>query len=324
MPGRNSLIRALILTSFGGLDNVVLTDVAEPEMPDDTVTVRVHAVALAPWDVGTTEGVFIAMGGMTTFPQILGWDFAGVVASVGSSVTEWEPGDRVLGFSPQPWTGIGAIADLVVLPPSLIAALPSELDFIAGATLPVTSLTAQQIVDAGGLQDGTIALVIGAAGAVGGVVVQLGRAQGARMIASVGKADFGYVRDLGAADAVDRAGDVAAQVKDLVPEGVDVTIDLVGPDVWQFALAATRTEGWFITASGMGRLPDVDRGITARAIAVQPDVTSLTSLAQRYANRSLTITTTVAGVFPLSHARQALEAVRQGNVRGKFVLDFQQ
>src|SRR5258708_32627787 len=128
-------MRALTLTSFGGLDGVVLTDVAEPEMPDDAVTVRVHAVALAKWDV-------------------------------------------------------------------------------------------------------TTALVIGAAGAVGGVVVQLGRDRGARMIASAGSADFGRVRDLGAADAVDRAGDVAAQVKDLVPEGVDVTIDLVGPAAWPSALAA--------------------------------------------------------------------------------------
>ena len=184
-------MRALTLTSFGGLDGVVLTDVAEPEMPDDAVTVRVHAVALAKWDVTTTEGVFVAMGGMTTFPQVLGWDFAGVISSAGSSVAGWEPGDRVLGFSPQPWTGTGVIAELVVLPPSMIAALPAELDFIAGATLPVTCLTAQQIVDAGGLRDGTAALVIGAAGAVGGVVVQLGRDRGARMIASAGSADFG-------------------------------------------------------------------------------------------------------------------------------------
>jgi len=312
------------LTSFGGLDGVVLTDVAEPEMPDHAVTVRVHAVALAKWDVTTTEGVFVAMGGMTTFPQVLGWDFAGVISSAGSSVAGWEPGDRVLGFSPQPWTGIGVIAELVVLPPSMIAALPAELDFIAGATLPVTCLTAQQIVDAGGLRDGTAALVIGAAGAVGGVVVQLGRDRGARMIASVGSADFGRVRDLGAADAVDRAGDVAAQVKDLVPEGVDVTIDLVGPAVWQSALAATRTGGRLITTSGPGSLPDVERGITALPVKVQPDAASLTSLAERYANRSLTMTTTVAGVFPLPRARQALEAVSRGKGREKYVLDLQQ
>src|SRR5260370_2712312 len=210
VAGEEGLMRGVTLERVGGLDGVVLTDVAEPEMPDDAVTVRVHAVALAKWDVTTTEGVFVTMGGMTTFPQVLGWDFAGVISSVGSSVAGWEPGDRVLGFRPQPWTGIGVIADLVVLPPSLIAALPAELDFIAAATLPVTSLTAQQIVDASGLQAGTTALVIGAACPVGGVVVQLGRARGARMIASVRGADFGRVRDPGAAAAVDPAARVPA------------------------------------------------------------------------------------------------------------------
>ncbi len=57
-------MRALTLTSFGGLDSVALSDAAEPEMPHDAVTVRVHAVALAPWDVGVTEGAFVAIGGI--------------------------------------------------------------------------------------------------------------------------------------------------------------------------------------------------------------------------------------------------------------------
>jgi hypothetical protein len=91
-------MRALTLTRFGGLDGVVLTDVAEPEMPDDAVTVRVHTVALAKWDVTTTEGVFVAMGGMTTFPQ-------------------------------------------VVLPPSMIAARPAELDY-ANRSLTMTTTVA--------------------------------------------------------------------------------------------------------------------------------------------------------------------------------------
>jgi NADPH:quinone reductase-like Zn-dependent oxidoreductase len=134
-------MRALTLTRFGGLDGVVLTDVAEPEMPDDAVTVRVHTVALAKWDVTTTEGVFVAMGGMTTFPQVLGWDFAGVISSAGPSVPGREPGDRVLGFSPQPRTGTGVIAELVVLPPSMIAARPAELDY-ANRSLTMTTTVA--------------------------------------------------------------------------------------------------------------------------------------------------------------------------------------
>ena len=113
------------------------------------MTVRVHAVALGPWDVATTEGLFAAAGGTTTFPQILGWDFAGTIAAAGALVPQWKPGDRVLGFSPQPWSGIGAAAELIAVPPDLIAALPAGLDFSVGATIPVTALTAQSTLDTG-------------------------------------------------------------------------------------------------------------------------------------------------------------------------------
>ena len=190
-------MRALTLTSFDGLDGVVLADVPEPQVGEDSVTVRVHAAALGPWDVATTEGMFASAGGLTTFPQTIGWDFAGTIAAAGTAVTQWKPGDRVLGFSPQPWTGIGAIAELIAVPPDLIAALPAELDFVTGATLPVTALTAHLAIENGQVQPGASLLVIGAAGAVGGVIVQLGAKLGAQIIASVAADDFQAVRELG-------------------------------------------------------------------------------------------------------------------------------
>ena len=60
------------------------------------MTVRVHAVALGPWDVATTEGMFAGAGGMTTFPQILGWDFAGTIAAAGPTAPT---GSRETGSS---------------------------------------------------------------------------------------------------------------------------------------------------------------------------------------------------------------------------------
>ena len=312
-------MRALTLTSFGGPDSVALADVPEPEAAGDAVTVRVHAVALGPWDVATTEGLFAGAGGMTTFPQILGWDFAGTIAAAGPAATTWQPGDRVLGFSPQPWSGIGAAAELIAVPPGLIAALPAGLDFRAGATIPVTALTAKLTLDTGEVQPGSSVLVIGAAGAVGGVVVQLGAQLGAQIIASVAADDFPAVRELGATHVVDRAADVAAQVRRHIAKGVDVTIDLAGPAVWPAAIDATRDGGRFITTSPAG-LPDTVRGITASAVGVQPDAPALTGLAQRFADGSLR--TRIADVRPVTQARDALEAVRHGSNHGKYVLEL--
>ena len=312
-------MRALTLTSFGGPDSVTLADIPAPEAAGDAVTVRVHAVALGPWDVATTEGMFAGAGGMTTFPQILGWDFAGIIAAAGAMVPQWKPGDHVLGFSPQPWSGIGAAAELIAVPPDLIAALPAGLDFSAGATIPVTALTAKLTLDTGKVQPRTSVLVIGAAGAVGGVVVQLGAQLGAQIIASVATDDFPAARELGATAVVDRAADVAAQVRRHIADGVDVTIDLAGPAVWQAALDATRDGGRFITTSPAG-LPDTVRGITASAVGVQPDALALTGLAQRFADGSLR--TRIADVLPVTRAREALEAVRHGSSHGKYVLEL--
>ena len=255
---------------------------------------------------------------MTTFPQILGWDFAGTVAAAGAMVPQWKPGNRVLGFSPQPWSGIGAAAELIAVPPDLIAALPAGLDFSA-ATIPVTALTAQLTLDTGQVQPGTSVLVIGAAGAVGGVVVQLGTQLGAQIIASVAAGDSAAVCKLGASAVVDRAADVAAQVRRLRAGGVDVTIDLAGPAVWQAAMDATRDGGRFVTTSPAG-LPDTVRGITAAAVGVQPDARALTALAQRFAGGSLR--TRIADVLPLTRAQEALEAVRHGGSHGKYVLEL--
>jgi NADPH2:quinone reductase len=314
-------MRALTLTSFDGLDGVVLADVPEPQVGEDTVTVRVHAAALGPWDVATTEGMFASAGGLTTFPQTIGWDFAGTIAAAGTAVTQWKPGDRVLGFSPQPWTGIGAIAELIAVPPDLIAALPAELDFVTGATLPVTALTAHLAIENGQVQPGASLLVIGAAGAVGGVIVQLGAKLGAQIIASVAADDFQAVRELGATETVDRTADLAAQVKKRIADGVDVTIDLAGPVVWGAAIDATRDGGRFVTTSPAG-LPDAVRGISTCAIAVQPDAPALTALARRFADGSLR--TRIAAVMPMTQARDVLEAMRRGSSHGKYVLDLQQ
>ena len=105
------------------------------------------------------------------------------------------------------------------------------------------------------------------------------------------------MRELGATAVVDRAADVAAQVRRHIADGVDVTIDLAGPAVWQAAIDATRDGGRFITTSPAG-LPDTVRGITASAVGVQPDALALTGLAQRFADGSLR--TRIADVRPVT------------------------
>jgi len=125
-------MRAVILTSFSGLEALELADLPEPTPREGEEVVSVRAVALGPWDLSAADGYFQQLGGSTAFPQVQGWDFAGQTAD----------GRRVLGFTAQPWMGVGALAEQIAMPAVLLAPLPGGLDWAQGAALPVTALTA--------------------------------------------------------------------------------------------------------------------------------------------------------------------------------------
>ncbi len=103
-------MRAVVLNSFDGPGAITVVDVDDPVAAGGQVLVRVEAAAVGPWDPQTTVGYFVALGGMATFPQVLGWDFSGTVVEIGPGVTGWSRGDSVLGYSPQPWTDWAAHA----------------------------------------------------------------------------------------------------------------------------------------------------------------------------------------------------------------------
>jgi hypothetical protein len=74
-------MRAVILTSFGGLAALELADLPEPTPGEGEEVVSVRAVALGPWDLSAADGYFRQLGGSTAFPQVQGWDFAGISRS---------------------------------------------------------------------------------------------------------------------------------------------------------------------------------------------------------------------------------------------------
>jgi NADPH:quinone reductase len=322
LMGRNGgmggvMVRAVVLSNFDGLGGVDVREFDEPVVTDDGVLIRVVYAALGPWDVATTHGAFVGAGGGNGLPQVLGWDFAGIVESVGSQVSGFTPGERVLGFSPQPWSGIGALAELIAVPAGMIAAVPTGLDLPAAAALPVSGLTAILTLDSAAVESADTVLVVGATGGVGGFVTQLAQARRARVIASVAASAADAARELGASEVVDRDGDLAGQIKELVGPGVDVTIDLVGPRVWPAELAATRDGGRFVTTTPAA-VPR-ERDITATSVGVQPDPSTLASLAQACAQGQLV--SRVARIVPLDQAVDALAALERGRAKGKVVVN---
>jgi NADPH:quinone reductase-like Zn-dependent oxidoreductase len=318
-------MRALVLIGFDGPSATALTEVADPVTGDDSVLVAVQAAGVGAWDAQTSRGAFAGAGGLTTFPQVLGWDFAGTVTRVGTGVTDWQPGDPVLGFSPQPWAGAGAFAEAIAVPASALARRPAGLAVEAAAALPVSILTADLAVraavpDAGA---GTPAaapsvLILGAVGGVGRLATQLAVAAGAVVIASVAADQAAMATALGATLVVDRSESVADQV--LSRHGqVDAVIDLVGPAARAGIGAAIKDGGRFVSTVPYGDTPD-ERAIDSTSIQVLPNGARLAELAALAADGELRIA--VGQVIPFAEAARALADVEAGAGPGKVVLDL--
>jgi NADPH:quinone reductase len=297
-------MRAVILTSFGGLEALELADLPEPTAKEGEEVVSVRAVALGPWDLSAADGYFRQQGGSTAFPQVQGWDFAGQTAD----------GRRVLGFTAQPWMGVGALAEQITMPTALLAPLPDGLDWAEGATLPVSALTAQLLNEGAKVSEGDLVLVTGAVGMVGGMATQLARARGARVVAAVRESDAAQARSLGAEATVSTQDQLAAELHQGWPDGIDACLDTIG---LQAALAGVRDGGAYVTTQPTG-VPSAERGISPQAAQVQPDAATLGTLAERAAAGGLTVR--VAATVPLAEFRRGYDLLARGGVRGKVVV----
>jgi NADPH:quinone reductase-like Zn-dependent oxidoreductase len=298
-------VRAVVLSSFAGIDGLELSEVAAPTPGDGEQLVHVRAASLGPWDLANAAGAFVGMGGSSEFPQVQGWDFAG----------ETDDGRRVLGFVPQPWMGVGALAEQMSVPGAILTPLPDRLGFPEASALPVCALTARLLVDAVAVGDGDVVLVTGAAGMVGGFAVQLATGRGARVVAGVRDGDADEARRLGAEVAFDTANELASAIRGEWREGVDACIDTVG--LGANGMGCIRDDGAFVTSVPTA-VPDGARGIAPETVQVQPDAGALAELADLAAAGELTVR--VAEVLSLERFRDAYGRLASGGLRGKVVL----
>lgn len=174
-------MHALVITDYGGPEVLAVQDRPRPVPADDEVLVQVAAVGLNPVDLQTRAGIG-AEHHRVRPPMVAGWDVSGVVRAVGAQVHDLRPGDQVVAMSAQPATGVGTAAQFVSLKRDIVGRAPTALPLPHAAALPLAGLTAEQALGKAGPASGRTLLVIGAAGAVGGMVVQLARRDGWRVL----------------------------------------------------------------------------------------------------------------------------------------------
>src|SRR3954451_22605463 len=311
-------MRAAGVTEFGGPEALHVVDVPAEPLGPGQVRLRVQAAAVNPTDTHARAGAYAGRDPVKTPPWVPGMDVAGVVTEVGEGVEHLAVGDPAMGIV-VPFGPHGAYREDKVLPGNSVVRAPEGVDAVAASTLPMNGLTARLALDLMGLAPGQVLAVTGAAGAYGGYVVQLAKADGLTVVADASEADEQLVRALGADVVVRRGDDVAGRIRERFPDGVDGLADGSVQD--ELVLPAVRDGGAVATVRGY-------RGHGQRGVRVFPtlvrrvaqDRAALDRLRQQAEDGVLSLR--VAETFPAEQAAEAPRRLEAGGVRGRLVLTF--
>ncbi|MFF9391908.1 zinc-binding dehydrogenase [Streptomyces griseoluteus] len=341
-------MRAVRISEHGGPEVLELTETAVPTLQAGEVLVQVGAVALNNTDLWTREGAYGRPGepealsgwrGPVDFPRIQGADVAGRVVAAGGDVDQCLVGRRVV-VDPAVYDAEGPDANPVGLMGSerdggyaeyVTASAERVHDVTTSplsddqlATLPTAYGTALGMIERARLREGETVLVSGASGGVGIALVQIARARGARVLAISSESKIDAVREAGAHEVVDRAGDLAEQIRAAAPDGIDVVLDVVAGDLLSEGLPLLREGGRWVIAGALGgytvtfdarRLYLHNAQIIGSAMHTPAHFDLLMDLA-----RQGEVQPVIAARFPLDQAAQAQEELARRAHVGKIVL----
>ena len=316
-------MRAVGVTEFGGPEALHLLDVPEVHAGPGEVRLAVRAAAVNPTDTFARNGTNARRrGAPQEMPWIPGMDVAGVVDEIGPDTdTPLQVGDRVMGIV-LPSGAHGGYREQIVLPAASVVPVPAGADDAAAASLPMNGLTARLALDRMGLAPGQVLAVTGAAGAFGGYVVQLAKAEGLVVVADAAEADRELVRGLGADVVLERGQGFADAVLERYPGGVDGLAD--GAVLDAAAARAVRDGGVVSTVRGY-RGGDVEqaRGVRFEPVLVRDYAQNTEALDRLRAQvESGQVTLRVADVVPAADGASAHARLEAGGVRGRLVLAF--
>jgi putative PIG3 family NAD(P)H quinone oxidoreductase len=245
-------VRAVVLDGYGGPEVMSVVDVDAPVPGPDEILVDVHHSALNRADLLQRMGRYPNPTNAT--PEILGLEYAGVVAAVGDRVLDWRAGDRIMGIE----TG-GCYAEQLVTHSRLALPVPSGLPLTDAAAVPEVFITAwDALVVQGGLTSGRWALVHAGASGVGTAAIQIAKAISARVAVTCSAGKAGACRALGADLVLERSpADWRTALREGLAghgrdDGVDVVLDVVGGDEADHNLAAVRTRGCIVQVGLLG------------------------------------------------------------------------
>jgi putative PIG3 family NAD(P)H quinone oxidoreductase len=300
-------MRAVVADRPGGPDVLSVVDVPDPAPPGPgEVTITVTAAGVNRPDLLQRQGKYPPPPGAS---EILGLECSGRIAEVGPDVQGFAPGDEVCAL-----LAGGGYAERVVVPAGQVLPRPEGVSLVEAAALPETVCTVwSNVFMLGGLRPDETLLVHGGASGIGTTAIQLGRALGARVLATVGSAEKAVrCRELGAfAVANYRLEDFVGFVRrESDGHGADVILDIVGAPYLARNLDALATAGRLIVLGLQGgRRGDIDLGTL---LAKRGAVLATTLRGRPLAEKATIIASVAENVWPLiadGHFRPVIDRV---------------
>lgn len=253
-------MRAAVFARHGGVDELEVVDVADPECGPDEVLIRVGATSLNGFDPMILAGT---TGLKTPLPMTPCGDFAGEVVELGASVQGWKVGDRVcphpyvLGEGMTGETRIGAASQYVRIPAINLIRTPDGVSDAQAAALPIAYGTAYRMMTTRGkVQAGERVLILGATGGVGTCCVQLAKSIGAEVLVTGSAAwKLDALRALGADHVIDTSREdfveathrICGRPRVFGAGGADVVVNYIGGDTWAKSLKCLSRDGRMLT-----------------------------------------------------------------------------
>jgi NADPH:quinone reductase-like Zn-dependent oxidoreductase len=319
-------MKAIVHDVYGAPDVLQLKDIERPTIGHSDVLVRVRAAALHIGDCFAVRGTPFPVRFMTGLLRpklgIPGFDVAGQVEAIGSSVTGFKPGDEVFGACD------GACAEYARAAADKLVRKPSNLSFEQAASIPTSALAALHgLRDAAKLQPGQRVLINGASGGVGTFAIQIAKHFGAEVTGVCSTANIELVRALGAEHAIDYTQE------DFTRHAAryDVILDNIENRSLAECRRALTPEGTLVLNSGTGARGFAMLVRLMRPLMLAPfvrhklrrplsmpkhaDIATLQALAAEGKLRPV-----IDRVYTLSEVPEALRYLEKGHARGKVVV----
>ncbi|MGZ5443344.1 MAG: quinone oxidoreductase family protein [Thermoanaerobaculia bacterium] len=299
-------MKAIQVRSTGGPEVLEIVDVPKPEPRAGEVLVRLEAIGVNYIDVYHRTGLY-----KVPLPFVPGSEAAGVVEATGERVA---------------WAMVpGAYAEYAAVPADKLVPLPPSIDTRSAAAAMLQGMTAHYLVTSTfPLREGHSALVHAAAGGVGGLLVQIAKQRGARVIATASPAKHEEVLSLGADEVLDYS--------DPWPEGMHVVYDSVGKTTFDRSLDALAARGMLVLfGQSSGPVPPVDPARLARKATylTRPSLGHYTATREELRWRARDLFTWIESgevklridrELPLRDAAEAHRLLESRATRGKLLL----